>query len=290
VVVEEDVRDDASVGATVDPSIPQDEREGVPDERDGVAPLVLREPQDERDGKSSSGHDERDGTPSSGQDERDATPSSGRKRKKRGGGPKTPEGKARVRLNPIKHGVLAQTPVIPLVEREEDWKRLLQSVLDWVQLEGEFAEALGTRAAFLMWRLKRVERYERDYIESYLEDVPQDYQASLQLEGREVPTQPSAKDVREMDRMLSARLIPDDATLDKISRYEARLHRYLWQTLYQISVLKGLKRVGTGHLYGVANLDPPGMGSHAGRQLMPPQKKSFRKELEKGLGDTGASG
>ena len=80
-------------------------------------------------------------------------------RRKRGGGPKTPEGKARVRLNPVKHGVLAQTPVIPLVEREEDWERLRQSVFDWFQLEGEFAEALGTRAAFLMWRLKRLERY-----------------------------------------------------------------------------------------------------------------------------------
>ena len=41
-------------------------------------------------------------------------------RKKRGGGPKTPEGKEVVRRNPIKHGVLAQTPVIPLVgERDQ---------------------------------------------------------------------------------------------------------------------------------------------------------------------------
>ena len=48
---------------------------------------------------------------------------------KRGGGPKTPKGKAAVRTNPIKHGVLAQTPVIPLVEREEDWRRLRDGVL-----------------------------------------------------------------------------------------------------------------------------------------------------------------
>ena len=56
-------------------------------------------------------------------------------KRKRGGGPKTPEGKAVVRRNPIKHGVLAlrlrlparsgqaPTPVITLVEREEDWDR-----------------------------------------------------------------------------------------------------------------------------------------------------------------------
>ena len=50
------------------------------------------------------------------------------KKGKGGGGPKRPEGKAVVRRNPIKHGVLAQTPVIPLVEREEDWRRLRQGV------------------------------------------------------------------------------------------------------------------------------------------------------------------
>ena len=36
---------------------------------------------------------------------------------KRGGGPRTAAGRAVVRRNPIKHGVLAQTPVIELVER-----------------------------------------------------------------------------------------------------------------------------------------------------------------------------
>ena len=39
------------------------------------------------------------------------------------GGPKTAAGKAagkaRVRLNAMKHGVLAETPVLPLVESEE---------------------------------------------------------------------------------------------------------------------------------------------------------------------------
>jgi hypothetical protein len=199
--------------------------------------------------------------------------------KKRGGGPKTAAGKEVVRRNPIKHGVLAQTPVIPLVEREEDWLRLRQSLFDWFEIDGPFMEALGDRAAMLMWRLQRVARFETEAIQHYLEDVPADWEASQRLEGLPVPESPSAGDVREMDRMLAARLMPDDGTIDKITRYEARLHRYLLQTLYQITVLKGLKRRGTGHLYGVPDLDPPGMGSHAGQQLMPPQKKSFRKEL-----------
>jgi len=46
------------------------------------------------------------------------------------GGPKTARGKAVVRLNPVRHGVLSQTPVIPLVERAEDWERLLAAGWD----------------------------------------------------------------------------------------------------------------------------------------------------------------
>ncbi len=34
-----------------------------------------------------------------------------------------------VRLNPVRHGVLAQTPVIPLVERQEDWEELRAGAL-----------------------------------------------------------------------------------------------------------------------------------------------------------------
>ena len=41
-------------------------------------------------------------------------------------GPKPMAGKAVVRLNPVRHGVLAQTPVIPLVERREDWAEVVE--------------------------------------------------------------------------------------------------------------------------------------------------------------------
>src|SRR5437899_8852702 len=70
-------------------------------------------------------------------------------------GPRTPEGKQRSRRNATRDGVLANTPVLPLVENEQDWQRLRQDVLDWFGLEGEFQESLGERVAMLIWRLKR---------------------------------------------------------------------------------------------------------------------------------------
>ena len=62
--------------------------------------------------------------------------------KKRGGRPGTPDGKQWARRNAIKHGVFAQTPVLPLLEDERDRERLRQDVLDWFFLDGEFQEPL----------------------------------------------------------------------------------------------------------------------------------------------------
>src|SRR3990170_5932044 len=106
------------------------------------------------------------------------------RRGKRGGGPKTPEGKAAVRRNPIKHAVLAQTPVIPLVEREEDWQRLRDGVFDYFQVEGAMEEALADRIAGIIWRLYRVVRYESEAISRYLHEVPRDWGTSRRLSRR----------------------------------------------------------------------------------------------------------
>src|SRR6185295_5211741 len=64
----------------------------------------------------------------------------GAKRKR--SGPRTAAGRRAVRLNPVKHGVLSQTPVIPLVERVEDWERLLEGTLEYFQVEGMVEEDL----------------------------------------------------------------------------------------------------------------------------------------------------
>jgi hypothetical protein len=61
-----------------------------------------------------------------------------------------------------------------------------------------------------------------------------------------------------MDRMLMARLLPGDETLDKVMRYETKLHRFLLQTLHQFMVVKGLRKPG-GRYYGESSLNPPGL-------------------------------
>jgi hypothetical protein len=169
-----------------------------------------------------------------------------------------------VRLNAMKHGVLAETPVLPLVESEERWEELRRDVLDWFQLEGPFLESLGTRAALLMWRLERAARAESEATRHYQQDVPEDWKSSMRMEGLPIPDRKTKERVEEEYRMLMARLLPGDEMMDKVLRYESKLHRYLLQTIYMILVVKGLKQARSGRFYGVAELNPPEVSKRMG--------------------------
>jgi hypothetical protein len=256
----------------VDEMAVEDRRDGEGDassepqhERDADAPPVpsaelrtgLREPQDERN-RASDG--EKDGG------------SSGRRKSKKGiGGPKTAAGKAIVARNAVKHGVLAQTPVIAGIEREEDWQRLRQGVLEFFELEGPFFEALGDQVAAAVWRLYRVIRFETEAIRQYIEDVPADWYASMRLEGRTVGGGPTKEDVEEMNRMMLSRLLPGDETMDKVMRYETRVHRFLLQKIYLIMVMKGLKKTRVSRFWGLPDLNDPEISQNMG---MPPSPGS----------------
>ena len=86
-------------------------------------------------------------------------------------GPKTTAGKDVVRLNAVRHGVLSTTPVIPDLEREEDWEAHLGGILESLAPEGLLEVKLTRRIAALLWRLERLERFEKDRIAASQEVV-----------------------------------------------------------------------------------------------------------------------
>lgn len=176
---------------------------------------------------------------------------------RKGGGPKTAEGKAVVRLNPVKHGVLSQTPVLPLVEREEDWERLRSGMFEALEPVGMLEGALADRIAYIVWRMLRNVRFETEAIKRSLEDVPRDWRAARVAAGLPIPDELTPEVVAEMDRMLMARLLPGEEAVELVRRYESTLHRHLLQTLHQLMVIKGLRKPG-GRYYGVHDLNPPG--------------------------------
>ena len=91
-----------------------------------------------------------------------------------GGGPKTEEGKEVVRWNAAKHGLRSPAPVVPGIEKAEDWEAHGAGVLESLKPEGHLETVLAERVALLSWRLHRVTRYETESIVLYQEKAEDD--------------------------------------------------------------------------------------------------------------------
>src|SRR5580704_6270870 len=88
-------------------------------------------------------------------------------------GPRTPEGKAIVARNAIKHGIFAAVPVLP-GECPDAWESHRTGVVESLAPVGLLEVNLAERAALLLWRLQRLARYEAETVASAMEgvDVP----------------------------------------------------------------------------------------------------------------------
>jgi hypothetical protein len=128
-------------------------------------------------------------------------------------GPKTTAGKARVSLNALRHGISAITPVIPDLERLDDWEAYRLGVLTSLTPVGHLEVVLAERVALALWRLRRVLAYEA---------------AVLERESDEVRGQPTPR-----------RFLPPAPQTDKIIRYEAHLTRQCYQALHELEALQG---------------------------------------------------
>src|SRR5215203_3679478 len=90
------------------------------------------------------------------------------------GGPATQEGKEVVRWNATRHGIRSPAPVVPGVEKAEDWEEHRDGVLESLSPEGHLEMVLAERVALLSWRLNRVTRYETESIALYQEQIEED--------------------------------------------------------------------------------------------------------------------
>lgn len=90
------------------------------------------------------------------------------------GGPQTQEGKDVVRWNATRHGIRSPEPVVPGLEKAEDWQEHRAGVLDSLSPKGHLEEVLAERVALLSWRLHRVTRYETAAITLSQEKVEED--------------------------------------------------------------------------------------------------------------------
>jgi hypothetical protein len=90
------------------------------------------------------------------------------------GGPRTEEGKEVARWNATRHGIRSPAPVVPGVEKKEEWEHHRDGVLDSLSPVGHLEFVLAEMVALLSWRLHRVTRFETESIALYQEQIEED--------------------------------------------------------------------------------------------------------------------
>jgi hypothetical protein len=136
-------------------------------------------------------------------------------------GPRTPEGRAAVRLNGVKHGLTAETIVLK-GESQADFTNLLDSY------EAEHApatpteETLVTQLALAAWRLRRLYLQEAGFYAFQTKDTA-DAAEFLKLNDAE---------------QMGCICYKSEKTLAMFNRQEARLERTFYRALHELQRLR----------------------------------------------------
>ncbi len=141
-------------------------------------------------------------------------------------GPKTPEGKAAVRHNALRHGLLSRE-VLLSGEIEALFKELGERL--WSELEpvGELESLFVDKIIAAHWRLRRLSRVEVDLFD------PPSYQGiGLSLQSIDYNTSPGSTFIRDANGANA---------FSKLSRYETTLERSLYKALHELQRLQAAR-------------------------------------------------
>src|SRR6202049_3824405 len=136
-------------------------------------------------------------------------------------GPKTPEGRAAVRLNGVKHGLTAETIVLK-GESETDFTNMLESFEAEHDPPSPTEEALVVQLALANWRLRRLYHQEAGFYTCQLQSLV-GMQKDLNLD--------------DAGRMGHAAAW-SESTLTLFNRQEGRLERTFYRALHELQRLR----------------------------------------------------
>ncbi len=137
-------------------------------------------------------------------------------------GPNTPEGRAAVRHNALKHGLTAQL-LLPSKEEQIELDRLCEAFETEFQPVGPTEESLLENLVAAKWRLGFARKAETGFFMKRAFELIHDESSDY----RDLPTNSRLAMIVDLD---SAG--PD--TLSKLSRYEARLERSFYKALNEL--------------------------------------------------------
>jgi len=179
-------------------------------------------------------------------------------------GPRTPQGKAAISQNAVKHGLLARRDVINS-ESQADFDLYRAQILDELAPASPMESMLAERIVTLSWRLKRVCRIQNQAIDalnaahtsSPLAKLTQSLllKGSLSAVGGSSTrdTLHASRDTRSAvggtNLALGRLAIKDFANarvLDRLLMYERRIEHSLYKTLLELQRLNLIKKMNTG--------------------------------------------
>ncbi len=191
-------------------------------------------------------------------------------------GPKTPEGKAAIRHNAVRHGLLSQDVLLP-GEDEAALRELGERLSGELQPVGELESLLVERIIAITWRLRRLGRVEAGIFawELYEELSERAQQEARTYETNAIIDMPDPFDtitneqkhqeaLSKAQEMKKAQQDAETATLgrtfirdadnanafSKLSRYETAIERSLYKALHELQRLQAAR-----HANG--NVPPP---------------------------------
>ena len=136
-------------------------------------------------------------------------------------GPRSPEGRAAVGLNALRHGLTAQTAVLPN-ESPEEFQELLDAFLAEYQPAGPTETLLVEQMAMASWRLRRMRALETGLFGLRMSQLPRDENAAT------------------LDP--ASRAFAYDASgsraIESLSRYETRIERSFYRALHELERLR----------------------------------------------------
>jgi hypothetical protein len=180
----------------------------------------------------------------------------------------------------VKQGLRAGTIVLPS-EDPDEWEAFHEDVLARFDAEGPVESALASRVAELLWRLRRAARAEEQSVSvgQMHRDVlaydhqpgstfgpvapdagPDEHDSESGVQSRQQLTEKLgfygsaliASSASSRYREMLPVLLPDDAALEKIMKYEAHLSRLLKHALHELEALQDRRR---GNATPLARID-----------------------------------
>ncbi len=134
-------------------------------------------------------------------------------------GPRTPAGKALVRFNALKHGLLAKSVILPIRSRSEKQRHfdaLLAQLIDELKPVGILEDMLVEKIAVSYWRLRRALRAEAGEITDNIRD----------FRRYSYPTDPATL------------ALPSSRDTLKIVRYQNAIERQLHRAITELKRLQ----------------------------------------------------